>query len=247
MTSAREQFGRTADAYVTSEQHARGPDLPRVLELAEPTGAEIYLDVATGTGHTLRTVAPRVRRAIGLDLTPAMLAAARRAVADAGVAADLVEAEVTAMPLRDASMDIATCRIAAHHFPDARAAFREVARVLRPGARFLFVDNYAPDDPRHDVFVNELERLRDASHVREHTLEGWSALIREAGFDVEVAHTWETDIDLEDWLARGGTEAASAAEVRRRLAEADEETRAVFSIAPGRFHLRKALLAARRL
>lgn len=246
MTSAREQFGRTARAYVTSEQHARGPDLARIVALAAAAGTETYLDVATGTGHTLRTLAPHVRRAVGLDLTPAMLAAARQAIAAAGVRAQLVEAEVTAMPLRDATFDLATCRIAPHHFPDPARAFREVARVLRPDARFLFVDNYAPDEPRHDAFVNELEQLRDPSHVREHTLEGWSSLIRDAGFAVEVAETWETEIEVEDWLARGGTAADRAAEVRRRLAAADDETRTVFSITPEGFHLRKALLVARR-
>ena len=246
MTSAREQFGRTADAYVTSPQHARGPDLARLLEIAAPRGDETYLDVATGTGHTLRTFAPHVRRAIGLDLTPAMLAAAAREVAGAGTRADLVEAEVTAMPLRDRSVDLATCRIAPHHFPDVPGAFAEVARVLHPGALFLFVDNYAPDDPRHDGFINDLERLRDPSHVREHTLGGWVELLRAAGFDVDVVERWETEIDVEDWLARGGTAPDSAAEVRRRLAAADEETRRVFSIGPGRFNLRKAILAARR-
>ncbi|MGH2449790.1 MAG: class I SAM-dependent methyltransferase [Candidatus Limnocylindria bacterium] len=246
MTSARDQFGRTASAYVTSAQHATGPDLAKLLAIAAPSGAETYLDVATGTGHTLRTFAPHVRLAIGLDLTPAMLEAARRAISEAGVEARVVEADVTAMPFADRSIDLATCRIAAHHFPDVHGAFAEVARVLRPGALFLFVDNFAPDDPRHDAFVNELERLRDPSHAREHTLDGWSAMLRAAGFEVALADRWETEIEVEDWLARGGTGPDAAAEVRRRLAAAEEGTRRVFSIAPGRFHLRKAILVGRR-
>ncbi|HUG56126.1 MAG TPA: class I SAM-dependent methyltransferase [Candidatus Limnocylindrales bacterium] len=246
MTSARDQFSRTADAYVTSAQHKSGPDLAKLLAIAAPTGDETYLDVATGTGHTLRTFAPHVRRAVGLDLTPAMLAAARRANSEEGVRAMLIEGDVTAVPLADRSVDLATCRIAAHHFPDVHGAFAEVARVLRPGAAFLFVDNYAPDDPGHDAFVNELERLRDPSHAREHTLDGWSGMLRAAGFDVAVADRWETEIDVEDWLARGGTAPDAAAEVRRRLAAAEASTRRAFSIAPGRFRLRKAILVGRR-
>ncbi|MGH2498941.1 MAG: hypothetical protein ACRDF0_02435, partial [Candidatus Limnocylindria bacterium] len=49
----REQFGRNAQAYATSAQHARGKDLARLVALAAPRGTERFLDVATGAGHTL--------------------------------------------------------------------------------------------------------------------------------------------------------------------------------------------------
>jgi protein-L-isoaspartate O-methyltransferase len=66
----REQFGRTAQAYVESPYHAHGPDLARLLELADPHPTDHALDISTGGGHTARALAPHVAHVIASDLTP---------------------------------------------------------------------------------------------------------------------------------------------------------------------------------
>src|SRR5437867_2031237 len=58
---AQEQFGRVAEAYVDSPNHAQGADLDRVVELAIAHGGERVVDVGTGVAHTLRRVASHVR------------------------------------------------------------------------------------------------------------------------------------------------------------------------------------------
>lgn len=243
----RDQFGPSARAYVTSAVHARGADLERLVELGELRGDEVFLDLATGAGHALRAFAPRVRRAIGLDATPEMLAAARALLASDGLRnARLVQADVTALPIAAASVDLVACRIAAHHFADVRAAFAEAARVLRPRGRFLLVDNYAPEDPALDRFVNALEALRDATHVREHRLSEWERLMRGAGLRCEVAASFDTPIAVEEWLARARTPPDRAASVRRMLAEASPEARRVFAIRDESFTLHKAILVGRK-
>jgi ubiquinone/menaquinone biosynthesis C-methylase UbiE len=242
----REQFARMAQAYVTSASHARGADLPRLLELAQPRADQRFLDIATGAGHTLRTFAPRVRAALGVDATYEMLRAARGVLAGGGVQATLVQADVAALPLPDGAMDLAACRIAAHHFPEPRLAFAEAHRVLRPGGTFLLVDNYAPEDPALDAFVNDLERVRDPSHAREHTLQGWRRLLEDVGFAAEIADRLDTRIELDDWLARAGTDRDRAARVRAMLAGASAETARAFAIDERGFVLRKAILVARR-
>src|SRR5947199_8272561 len=93
----------------------------------------------------------------------------------------LVQADATALPIASGSADGVTSRLAAHHFADAAAAFREIARILRPGGLFVLVDNYAPDDPALQRFINGVEALRDPSHVRNHTVAGWRDLIERAG------------------------------------------------------------------
>ena len=172
MKDARAQFGKTAAAYVTSTTHASGADLERLIAVAAPLPGERALDVGCGVGHTLRRIAPLVLFAVGADATFEMMQAGRDSVVtDANVA--FVQSDATALPFADASFDLATCRLAAHHFTDVAAAFRDVRRVLRPGGRFVLVDNYAPDDAALDTFINEVEKLRDASHVRNHTIAGW--------------------------------------------------------------------------
>jgi len=240
----RDQFGPSARAYVASERHASGPDLARLVELAAPRGHEVFLDVATGAGHTLRAFSGRVGVPIGLDATDEMLRAARRLVADRR--ARFIQGDVFALPLRDASVDTIACRLAAHHFPDVRRAFAEIVRVLRPGGAFLLVDNYAPDDRALDAFLNALERTRDATHVREHRLAEWLALVRGSGLHCEVADRYQTPIEVAGWLARSRTPPDRAATVRRLLAGAPADAVRELAITADSFTLRKAILVGRK-
>ncbi|TMF63708.1 MAG: class I SAM-dependent methyltransferase [Chloroflexi bacterium] len=169
----QKQFGRTAAAYVESASHARGEDLDRIVALATEHGGERIVDVGTGVGHTLRRVAPQFRSAVGVDATREMLEAGVGVLGRAGVTnALLVQADATALPIASRSTDVVTSRLAAHHFVDAARSFRQIARILRPGGLFVLVDNFAPDDPDLARFINEIETLRDASHVRNHTAGG---------------------------------------------------------------------------
>lgn len=240
----RDQFGPSAQAYVTSERHARGPDLARLVELAAPRGDEVFLDIATGAGHTLRAFSPRVGFPLGLDATEEMLHAAREIVADPR--ARFIQADVAMLPFRDASIDLVACRVAAHHFADVRRAFAEIARVLRPGGSFLLVENHAPDDPTLDAFLNTLERTRDATHVREHRLAEWQALVRGAGLSCEIADRYETRIEVGEWLARSRTPPDRAERVRRLLADAPADAVREFAITADSFMLRKAIFDCRK-
>jgi ubiquinone/menaquinone biosynthesis C-methylase UbiE len=59
---AQQRFGQFAQGYVESKSHAKGEDLDRMLELAQPQPDWLALDVATGGGHTALKFAPSVRR-----------------------------------------------------------------------------------------------------------------------------------------------------------------------------------------
>jgi SAM-dependent methyltransferase len=242
------QFGRTAAAYVESPNHARGEDLHRIVALATEHGGERVVDVGTGVGHTLRRVAPSFRRAVGVDATREMLAAGVSVLARAGVTnALLVQADATALPVASRSADVVTSRLAAHHFADAAGAFREIARILRPAGLFVLVDNYAPDEPLLDRFINELETLRDPSHVRNHTLAGWRDLLELAGLRTTVdTDTAITKLTTENWLERSQTPPDRAEEVRRRLGTAPPEAAEAFQITATTFAVRKLILLGQR-
>jgi len=242
----RAQFGKTAAAYVSSATHASGEDLERLIAIASPRSTESALDLGCGVGHTLRRIAPLVSFAVGADATFEMMHAGRTSVVSASNAA-FAQADATALPFADAAFDLATCRLAAHHFTDAQSAFREVARVLRRGGRFVLVDNYAPDDPELDTFINELETLRDASHVRNHSVAGWRALLEGAGLRASVeSDLLTTKLTTDGWLERSQTPADRAAEVRRRLHEASTAARDAFDITETTFAVPKVVILARR-
>jgi len=246
VNDVRAQFGKTAAAYVSSATHAAGEDLERLVALAAPRASERALDLGCGVGHTLRRIAPLVAFAVGADATLEMLVAGRAGVVTAPNAA-FAQSDASALPFADASFDLVTCRLAAHHFSDAASAFREVARVLRRGGRFVLVDNYAPDDPALDAFINELETLRDASHVRNHTIAGWRALLEDAGLRAgSKSSLLATKLTTENWLERSQTPPDRAADVRRRLLAASSAARETFQITETTFAVPKLVILARR-
>jgi SAM-dependent methyltransferase len=244
----QKQFGRTAAAYVESASHARGEDLDRIVTLATEHDGERVVDVGTGVGHTLRRVAPSFRSAVGVDATREMLEAGVGVLAGGGVKnALLVQADATALPIASGSADVVTSRLAAHHFADAAAAFREIARILRPAGLFVLVDNYAPDEPARDRFINEVETLRDPSHVRNHTVAGWRELLERAGLRTMVdSDTSVTKLTTENWLERSQTPPDRAEEVRRRLRTASPAAAEAFQITPTTFAVRKLILVGHR-
>jgi ubiquinone/menaquinone biosynthesis C-methylase UbiE len=243
--AAQRQFEGAAQAYLASRSHAQGEDLAKLVALAAPQPADVALDLGCGVGHTLRRIAPHVRLAVGADVTVGMLEGARSLLMQEGItSAMLVVAPAERLPFLDATFDLVTCRLAAHHFGDAAAAFREIGRVMRPGGRFLLADNYAPDDADLDRFVNTLEALRDSSHVREHTIAGWRELLASAG--LASTDEWRTTlrIDRERWLAQSRTPHENAERVREMLRTADERTRRAFQIDESGFSNLKVVLRA---
>jgi ubiquinone/menaquinone biosynthesis C-methylase UbiE len=245
---AQEQFGRVAAAYLDSPNHAQGADLDRIVALAAAHGGERFVDVGTGVAHTLRRVAPHFRAGVGVDATREMLAAGRGVLARAGVDHTvLVQADATALPISSTSIDVVASRLAAHHFTDAAAALREIARILRPGGLFVLVDNFTPEDEGLDTFINEIERLRDASHVRNHTVRGWRDLLEAAGLRTTVdSESMLTKLSTHSWLERSQTPADRAAEVHRRLREASPAAREAFAITEATFAVHKLILIGQK-
>lgn len=227
----QQQFGAVAANYVTSVTHAQGPDLPKLVELAGPRGDEEVLDLGTAVGHTAFAFAPRVARVIGIDLTAEMLDQARQLALSREVRnVNFAQADVSQLPFGDASFDLITSRYSAHHYAEPGQVAREVARLLRPGGRFLLADTVAPEDPALDTFINTVELLRDRSHVRDHTVTQWQALLAAAGLRSAVVHTWNVALDFGAWVERMRTPPAAVAQLRTLLFEAPERARATFEI-----------------
>lgn len=243
--TVRRQFGPSAEAYLASASHARGEDLDQLIGFAAVAATDVALDVGCGVGHTLRRLAPLARLVVGADLTVGMLQGAQRLVATEGIAnAILVVSPAEALPFLDGSFNVVTCRLAAHHFFDVAAAFREARRALGVGGRFVLADNYAPDDHALDRFINTLERLRDPSHVREHTVGAWRELLRAAGLEPRDEARTMLRIDRERWLAQARTIERDADAVRAMLRSADTDAVRAFRIDEDGFSVLKVIISA---
>jgi ArsR family transcriptional regulator len=99
------------------------------------------LDIGTGTGRVLELLAPRVRQALGVDASKAMLALARSRLSGPGFAHCAVRlADMYRLPLMDRSFDIVVLQMVLHHAEDPDGAVMEAARVLHAGGAMLVID-----------------------------------------------------------------------------------------------------------
>ncbi len=106
-------------------------------------GDALVLVNGVGSGLDLPWL-PRGHRYVGLDLTGAMLARARRRAADVAFAP--VQGTSLALPFRDASFDHAVLHLILAVVPDAAAALAETARVVRRGGAILILDKFLRPD-----------------------------------------------------------------------------------------------------
>ncbi len=200
---AREQFGAAAAAYATSEAHAQGASLTRLVELTAPQRGWEALDAATGAGHMALALAAHVRQVVGCDLTPQMIAQARALAAERGCTNVRFElGDVEKLPFRPASFDLVTCRVALHHFPQPERALVEMMRVCRHDGLVAVVDNVVPADAATARAINSFEKMRDPSHVRALTVQELADLFRAAGLQVTHTETLRKPLDFYDWLRR---------------------------------------------
>ena len=126
---------------------AMNDELLAALELTAGRAARV-LDLGCGFGATARQLAlghPRLEL-LGVTIVPTQVGEARRLAELAGVGERVrfVEADYTRLPLADASIDGAYALESACHAegPDKPALVRELARVLRPGGRFVIADGF---------------------------------------------------------------------------------------------------------
>jgi SAM-dependent methyltransferase len=172
------------------------------------------VDVATGAGHTALAFAPLVARVVASDITDEMLAqAAKLATARRLTNVETAHAEAGELTFPEASFDLVTCRLAAHHFSDPAAFVGAAWRVLKPGGTFALVDNVGPDAARMpaaspaeirdaDTLYNTFEELRDPSHARALGLDDWLGLLSDSGF-VDLRHErLDQDIAFKPWTER---------------------------------------------
>ncbi|WP_369774570.1 class I SAM-dependent methyltransferase [Saccharopolyspora cebuensis] len=152
--------------------------------LGEVAGRRV-LEVGCGAASCSRWLADQGARPVALDLSAGMLRHAADGGRRSGTAVPLVQASADCLPFADGSFDLACSAFGGVPFvADAGAVFREVARVLRPGGRWVFSVNHPmrwifPDDPgpagltaTHTYFDRtpylEVDELGRATYVEHH-------------------------------------------------------------------------------
>ena len=146
--AAHGEFLGSAD-FVWCPEGLRESDAGLLGELA----ARRVLEVGCGSAPCARWLAAQGAQVVGLDLSAAMLAHAVRAADETGISVPLVQADAGRLPFAEGSFDLACSAFGAVPFvADSAEVMKEVARVLRPGGRWVFAVTHPlrwifPDDP----------------------------------------------------------------------------------------------------
>ena len=174
-------------------------EIPGYEELQEAVVAAVsdlpaarVLELGTGTGETALRVRARHPDAgwLGIDSSEAMLGRARERLADADLRLQRLEDELPVGPY-----DLVVSALAVHHLDGAakRDLFSRVARVLKPGGRFVLGDVVVPAAGQEGpIFIDWEMDLPD-------TVEDQLAWLREAGFEAEAS---SVRVDLAVFRAR---------------------------------------------
>jgi ubiquinone/menaquinone biosynthesis C-methylase UbiE len=151
------------------------------------------LDVACGTGRFLRQVrlAYPAMQLKGLDLSrPYLDESARQLKGLRG--AELLQAPAEKMPLADASVDIVTSTFLFHELPPVvrRAVTAEIARVLKPGGLFVFIDSLQMGDkPGWDGLIEAFPERFHEPYYRHYAMDDLDGLFAAAGLEADTTST----------------------------------------------------------
>jgi ubiquinone/menaquinone biosynthesis C-methylase UbiE len=225
--SGYEGFASVYDAWAADMTE----DVEFYVDLAHEAEGPV-VELAVGTGRISIPIAERtLKRVIGLDLSPAMLALARRHAADAGVELELHEADMRELDYESVT-DLVICPYRALlHLPtwgDRRRVFERVARALRPGGRFAWngfvfdhryaaevdgkwqdeprrhLTEYSPADNRVDITLQDGPVLSLWWVTRSE----WDGLLDVSGLETEALYGWFDRRPFDDssrefvWVAR---------------------------------------------
>ena len=135
MDPTREGYDLVAEEYAAQVgDELAGKPLDRSLLEAFASSDGLIADIGCGPGHVAAFLAAAGAQVVGLDLSPAMCGVARR---DTGLPA--AAADLRALPVRTGALAGVVCLYTVIHLDDVGrlAAYREIARVLKPGGQAL--------------------------------------------------------------------------------------------------------------
>jgi SAM-dependent methyltransferase len=213
-----DQFTRQADPF---REFAAMPGQPREMVRAatEIEPDDSVLDVACGPGVTTCDLAEVARQATGIDVTPAMIEQARELQRSKGLTnVSWQVGAVPPLPFDDELFSLVFTRYSFHHFLDPLAVLQEMARVCRAGGRVVVVDVFMTSTGQAAAY-NQMEKLRDPSHVRALLLDELEDLFLRAGLGRPNTIFYKQPMSLEPLMKGSFPKPGDAERVRQILVD----------------------------
>ncbi len=242
-TLAQQMFGPQAGVYAASKVHISDDSLESVQKLTgashrqaqgDGPGTANYrwtVDIGTGAGFTAFAMAEISDRVVASDITQPMLRQAKRIGGERGLSnVRLAQNTAESLPFANGSLDLITCRKAAHHFRDFEASLDEIQRALRPGGSLVMADTVAPESSELARWQNDVELRRDYSHVEDRKISVISGMLADRGLDVIGSEDERVYLWFNDWVKRTRVAEDEIRSLRREFQESPQERREAFQI-----------------
>ncbi|MCD6064890.1 MAG: putative methyltransferase [Flavipsychrobacter sp.] len=174
---------RCADPYITG----------RLYELLSPTSDGLYLDIGCGTANYLTALAEKGVRFYGADPSETMLAEARKKNNDA----QFFNAKAEDLPFENELFDGCTATFTLHHWDDKLKGLTGVKRVLKPGARMVFL-SFTEEQMRGYWLNYYFPEMMRRSWELLPDFAGMQQLLNDAGFQQTTIEKYFVQDDLQD-------------------------------------------------
>jgi ArsR family transcriptional regulator len=148
---------------------------------------QVIADLGCGTGEIAAELSPFVKQVLAVDNSPSILRAARRRLAETKNV-DLRRGDLAALPIEDGACDAALMVLAMTYIAQPLDALREMARILKPGARAVIVDLLHHD---RDDFKRQMGQRWPGFELWQ--IEQW---MTEANLRVEICRPLPTEPDV---------------------------------------------------
>lgn len=214
----QESFKQQAKGFETKAMSFTKKEyLEYIVSCIRPKETDTVLEVASGTCACGRSLAPFVQNVTCLDMTPAMLYVGKSEAEKQSLRnMTFVLGDAEVLPFLDNSFDIVISRLAFHHFINPHRCFAEMTRVLSHDGILVLIDMEAAEDALRAI-EDEIETMRDLSHVRNLSKSEFYKLFRDNNLTVCTSDYTEIPVSLSAWLALTDTSDCAASNITKRL------------------------------
>lgn len=206
-----DQFTKQAGVFARKMEHTQSIEF--LIEQAALRHKDRVLDVACGPGLLACAIANEVVTVTGIDMTPAMLEQAAERQQSLGLTnVTWDQGSAYCLPYPNGSFTRVLSRYSFHHFDQPATALAEMRRVCKKGGLLVIADFDIA--PLYGNAFNQMEKLRDPSHVHAFSQQEFTALIKEAGFKHVYVNNYTIDMELEGQLAASFPLAGDVTKIR---------------------------------
>jgi len=195
-----DQFTRQAIPFANVPGHSSEETMKLLMRMTGVNSQDTVLDVACGPGLLACALAPYTKEVTGIDLVPAMIEKAKITQKEKNLANIVWKiGDISPLPFVDSSFSVVVCRYAFHHFLKPEAVLKEMVRVAKPQGKVAVIDVFTSSRAQSDRY-DEVEKIKDPSHVKTWPLSELQAMVLSAGLIDPKAEFYRVEIGLEENL-----------------------------------------------